>query len=163
MTDTLLRPDDRDNVRITFHSRPDLADTCLYPSRGFKDFYRSAETVEVLGVDRFAAKGSELHRHLPQEISHLMGAAGLSGEDVDIVFTHTSSSSEWHAATSIHGLANKVYDIYPYTGNIVSASIPSSLARAEEDGRLKNGDRVLFLMTSAGMSFAAGRFDQRKG
>lgn len=160
---TLLLPNYPDNFRITFHSRPDLADTCLYPSRGFSDFYRSTETAGVLGVDRFAAKGSELHRHLPLEISHLLKAANLSSRDVDIVFTHTSSSTEWHAATCRHGLANKIYDIYPRTGNIVSASIPCAMARAKEDGRLKYGDRVLFLMASAGMSFAAGRFDHRKG
>lgn len=162
-TATLLLPDDPENFRITFHSRPDLADTCLYPSRDFHDFYRSTEVAGTLGVDRFAAKGSELHRHLSEEVSYLLDEADLSREDVDIVFTHTTSSGEWLAATSIHGLSEKIYDIYPRTGNIVSASIPSALARAEEDGRLKSGDRVLFLMASAGMSFAAGRFDQKKG
>ena len=162
-TATLLLPDDPDNFRITFHSRPDLADTCLYPSQGFKRFHRSTETMGELGVDRFAAKGSELHRHLAQEISYLLKAANLSQGDVDLVFTHTSSSTEWHAATSRHGLATKVYDIYPRTGNVVSASIPCALARANEEGLLKNGDRVLFLMASAGMSFAAGSFNQRRG
>ena len=83
----------------------------------------------------------------------------VSEEGVDIVFTHTSSTKDWHAANARHGLADKIYHLYPRTGNIVSASIPGALAQAKEEGRLKAGDRVLFLMASAGMSFAAGRFD----
>jgi len=158
-TATLLLPDEPDNFRITFHSRPDLADLCLYPSTGFKDFYQPTEAVEALHVDRFAAKGSELHRNLAQEVSHLLEAADVVNEDTDIVLTHTSSSAEWHTAMSPHGLAEKIYHLYPRAGNIVSASIPAAIAQAKEEGRLNTGDRVLFLMGSAGMSFAAGRFN----
>jgi 3-oxoacyl-[acyl-carrier-protein] synthase III len=162
-TATLLRPGTSSNLSITIHSRPDLAGTCLYPSAGFNEFHRSTDAHDALGIDRFAAKGSELHRHLSAEISHLLNVANISSDDVDIVFTHTSSSAEWHAATSEHGLANKIYDIYPRTGNIVSASIPAAIARAKEEGRLNGGDRVLFLVGSAGMSFAAGRFEHLPG
>ncbi|MGQ3001744.1 MAG: 3-oxoacyl-[acyl-carrier-protein] synthase III C-terminal domain-containing protein [Hydrogenophaga sp.] len=43
-------------------------------------------------------------------------------------------------------------------GNVVSASIPAALARARLEGRVQTGDRVMFLMGSAGMSFAACTF-----
>lgn len=158
-TATLLLPDNPSNFRIAFRSRPDLADVCTVSSEGFKDFCGSSGSSEALGTNRLAAKGSELHRHLTQEVSYLLKDAKLSTKDVDIVFTHTSSATEWHAATERHGLAEKIHHIYPRTGNIVSASIPAALARAKEDGRLKAGDQVLFLMGSAGMSFAAGRFE----
>lgn len=158
-TATLLLPDNPDNFRIAFHSRPDLADVFLVPSKGFKDFCRPTKTSETLGVDRLTVKESDIHRNLVDEIASLMENTGLSGRDVDIVFTHTSSVAEWHAAIERHGLAEKIYHLYPRTGNIVSASIPGALARAKEDGRLKKGDQVLFLMGSAGMSFAAGHFN----
>lgn len=158
-TATLLRPDDPDNFHITFRSRPDLADVFTVPSRNFKNFCGPTEAEEALGVDRLTVKGSETHRNLAQEISNLLETEGLSDEAVDIVFTHTSSTTEWQTAIEQHGFGEKVYHLYPRTGNIVSASIPAALARAKEDERLKRGDRVLFLMVSAGMSFAAGKFD----
>ena len=158
-TATLLLPDNPDNFRIAFRSRPDLADVCTVSSASFKEFLGTAARLEALGEDRLAAKGSELHRHLPQELTHLLKDAQLSRKDVDIVFTHTSSATEWHAATARHGLADRIYHLYPRSGNLVSASIPAALARAKEDGRLKAGDQVLFLMGSADMSAAAGRFE----
>lgn len=158
-TATLLLPDKPGNFHIAFRSRPDLADVCTVSSEALKDFLGSANSSEVLGEDRLAARGSELHRYLTQELTYLLKDAKLSKKDVDIVFTHTSSATEWHAAMARHGLAEKIYHLYPRSGNIVSASIPAALARAKEDGRLMAGDRVLFLMGSAGMSAATGRFD----
>jgi 3-oxoacyl-[acyl-carrier-protein] synthase III len=157
-TATLLRPDKPDNFRITFRSRPDLAGLFTIPSKTFKQFTGSSEQQEVLGIDRFTVKRLDTHREFALEISRLIEEAGSSIEDVDVVFTHTSSATEWHAAVAQHGLADRLYHLYPRTGNIVSASIPAALARSQEEGRLSNGDRVLFLMGSAGMSFAAGSF-----
>lgn len=158
-TATLLLPDEPDNFRITFHSSPHLADVSTIPDKDFQDFGHLTEAMGALGIDRFAANRSELRRHLADEVFRLIESTGLSGEDVDIVFTHTSSSTEWHAATSFQGLAEKIYHLYPRTGNIVSASIPGALAQAKEERRMKTGDRVLFLMGSAGLSLAAGTFD----
>ena len=83
----------------------------------------------------------------------------LTGQEADIVLTHSSSSTEWNKVGKENGFAHKIYHTYPYTGNVVSASIPVALAQAEGIGRLKEGHRVMCLMGSAGMSFAVFTFD----
>lgn len=157
-TATLLMPDAPDNFSITFHSKPALADLCTIPGNGFEGFCEPADAIGKMGVGHFTALGGDLHFHLEQELPHLLDRLKMACEDADIVFTHTSSSAEWHKAGEKHGFAEKLYHLYPNTGNVVSASIPASLAQAKIDGRLKPEDRVVLLMGSAGMSFAAGSF-----
>lgn len=157
---TLLLPDKPDNFRIAFHSRPSLADLCTIPSHGFEGFCELTDAVGKMGVGRFTALGGEMHRHLERELPSLLNRVGAASREADIVFTHTSSSTEWHKAGERHGFSEKLYHLYPETGNVVSASIPASLARAKRDGRLLPGHQVMFLMGSAGMSFAACSFAQ---
>jgi len=157
-TATLLLPDRPDNFHIAFHSKPELADLCTVPGQGFEDYCEMTDATGKLGVGRFTALGAKLHHHLDQEIPQLLATAGVTGEEADIVLTHTSSSVDWHKAGAKHGFAEKIYHLYPRTGNVVSASIPAALARARLEGRVQTGDRVMFLMGSAGMSFAACTF-----
>lgn len=157
-TATLLLPDEPDNFQIAFHSRPELAALCMIPGNGFNDFCQPTEAPASLGVGRFSALGGELHRHFKPVLPHLLANAGRAGEDADIVFTHTFSSVAWNELGVEHGFAEKIYHLYPNSGNVVSASIPAALAQAGLEGRLKPGDRVMFLMGSAGMSFAACTF-----
>jgi 3-oxoacyl-[acyl-carrier-protein] synthase-3 len=44
-------------------------------------------------------------------------------------------------------------------GNTVAASIPMALYDAIESGRIKRGDKIMFLGTSAGMSVGAMAFE----
>lgn len=159
-TATLLRPDRPDNFLINFQSKPDLVDLCFVPGGSFGGFCQETDGANQPGAGPLNAVGHELHLQLDQALDHLFATEELSPQQADIVFTHTSSSAAWRAATARHGLADKVYDLYPRTGNIVSASIPGALALAREEGRLNAGDEVLFLMGTAGMCFAAGRFKQ---
>jgi 3-oxoacyl-[acyl-carrier-protein] synthase III len=157
-TATLLLPDSPGNFRFTFHSKPELADLCTIPMAGFEGFCELTDNVGKLGAGRFSAMGAALHHHLGQELPHLLKKAEMTGQEADIVFTHSSSSTEWNKAGQENGFAHKIFHTYPSTGNIVSASIPVALAEADGVGRLKKGQRVMFLMGSAGMSFAACTF-----
>lgn len=157
-TATLLRPDKPDNFHMTFHSRPHLAGLCTIPESGFEDFCELTDDTGTLGTGRFSALGAKLHEHLDQEIPQLLSLSGMTTCEADIVLTHTSSSKSWHEVGVRQGFAEKIYHLYPHTGNVVSASIPAALAKARCEGRVNPGDRVMFLMGSAGMSFAACNF-----
>lgn len=157
-TATLLVPDEPQNFRFTFHSRPEFADLCTIPGPGFDGFCGGSEKIGRLGVGRFTAWGAVLHEHLERELPKVIRKAAVKSDDADIVVTHSSSSTEWDKATEKHGLARKTFHIYPRTGNLVSGSIPAALACAKAEGRLRPGDRVMSLMGSAGMSFAITTF-----
>lgn len=157
-TATLLLPDDPENFRITFRSRPDLADLCMIPTAGYEGYCQPTEAVTALGEGRFNARGTELHDHMAREMPALIASAGDDPAQADIVFTHSSSTPAWTSVGRQHGFAEKIFHAYPETGNVVSASIPAAMALARQAGRLSKGDRVMCLMGSAGMSFALSRF-----
>ena len=157
-TATLLLPQRPDNFRFTFHSRPEFADLCTIPTEGFEGFCKPTYHIGRLGVGRFTAVGAALHQNLTRELPVLLAKAEVAESQADIVLTHSSSSTEWTKACEKHNFSQKIFHTYPNPGNIVSASIPTALARAKSEGRLERGTRVLSLMGSAGMSFAATTF-----
>ena len=157
-TATLLLPGKPENFSIALKSRPDLADLCMIPTAGHEGYYQVNEAVAALGEGRFTARGTELHDRLAEEIPSLIRDAGAYPEQADIVFTHSSSMPAWTGVGRQHGFAEKIFHIYPETGNVVSASIPAAMALAKKAGKLAKGDQVMFLMGSAGMSFALSQF-----
>jgi 3-oxoacyl-[acyl-carrier-protein] synthase III len=157
-TATLLLPGNADNLSITFRSKPDCADLCLIADEGHEGFFPVSPTVARLGAGRFTALGREIHEHIAEEVPLTMLESGISPMDADVVFTHASSKTAWNRIGMQHGFAEKIFHIYPETGNVGSASIPAAMALAQKAGTLVKGNRVAFLMGSAGMSFAAGKF-----
>lgn len=157
-TATLLLPSAADNVSITFHSKPVLADLCMIAVSGYQGYFDMKPALAQFGEGRFIAHGAKLHDQLAEEIPFLIRKSKINMADNDIVFTHSSSTAAWDKVGKEHGFADKIFHIYPQTGNVVSASIPAAMALAKRAGKLVKGHRVAFLMGSAGMSFAASRF-----
>jgi len=139
-----------------FHSKPELADKCMIPTKAYKSFCGLSVAGNMSGVEAFTSYGKVLHDHagleLPKVIDH------IDTSQVDIVFTHASSKTDWQEYCDRAGLGDKVHHIYHETGNLVSASIPAAMDSAIMSGRLKRGDRVLCWVGSAGMSFASIAF-----
>ncbi|MBN2797878.1 MAG: ketoacyl-ACP synthase III [Deltaproteobacteria bacterium] len=80
--------------------------------------------------------------------------AGLTPDDIDLVVPHQASGKAVSAIERFGYPMDKVVDIVEEYGNCVAASIPMALATAVAQGRLKRGDKVLFLGTGAGLSVA---------
>lgn len=157
-TATLLLPQDSENFTIAFHSKPDLADLCMIPLSGSRGYYKDCAAVAKLGENRFNARGAELHEHLLEELPVLIEQSRITPAAADIVFTHTSSTPAWNKVGDRYGFSEKIFHIYPETGNVVSASVPAAMAKAKDEGKLTKGKQVAFLMGSAGMSFAISEF-----
>src|SRR5690606_20547141 len=79
-------------------------------------------------------------------------------EDVTALFTHASSQRHWQGMADKGGLGHAVHHVFARTGNIVSASVPAAIASAVEQDVLRQGDRAVGWVGSAGMSFAAFSF-----
>jgi len=157
-TATLLLPHEPDNFQFTFHSKPELADLCTIPVSGYESFCRPGDGVGKLGIDQFTAFGSQLHEHLDRELPKVLKSTGINIDDVDIVFVHTSSKTEWQRYGEGSGIGEKIYHAYGEVGNVVSASIPAAMALGKTERRLRRSDRVLCWMGSAGMSFSTNNF-----
>ena len=106
----------------------------------------------------FAMDGKELFRlasrHFGTFVADLLARAGWDHGDVDLVIPHQASPAGLAHMIRQTGFApDRVIRIAASHGNQIAASIPFALDIARREGRLCPGMRVLFLGTSAGISF----------
>ncbi|MBB3257330.1 3-oxoacyl-[acyl-carrier-protein] synthase III [Paraburkholderia bannensis] len=156
-TATLVVPKEPDNFEFVFRGKPAAADFCTIPIHGYEGYCHPTERVGRNGDMRFTSYGHELHKN-SDEITEVFGKLSVPKSAIDIVFTHASSKAAWHGYGVKAGIEDKMFHIYPETGNLVSASIPAALAMAKDSGRLKRGDRAACWVGSAGMSFNVSSF-----
>lgn len=86
-------------------------------------------------------------------IEHLFNGSGLSMDQIKMVIPHQAS---WAAMKIIRKKLNveetRFMSIIENYGNMISASIPLALFEAVKQDRIKRGDHILLLGTSAGLS-----------
>ena len=119
------------------------------------DFHR--EPAEFAANSLFAMRGAALYQLTSQAapgfIARLLEKAGWKQSEVDLVVPHQASP---HALTHIVRrcgfAAERVVDLAAEMGNHAAASLPITLFKAREAGRLETGMKVLLLGTSAGVS-----------
>lgn len=156
-TATLLVAKEPDNFSFAFRAKPVVSDLCTIPIPGYEGFCHPSERIGKNGEMRFTSFGHDLHKN-SDELSAVLTKLPVPKKDIDIVFTHASSKAAWHGYGEKAGIEDKMFHIYPETGNLVSASIPAAISLAKDSGSLKRGDRVMCWVGSAGMSFNASSF-----
>ena len=92
-------------------------------------------------------------RHMPGFFERLLGAAGVTLDDIDLVVPHQASAHALHLMRRRLGVpSEKLVDLLAERGNQVSASIPSMLDYALTSGRARKGDLILLIGTAAGIT-----------
>jgi acyl-CoA:acyl-CoA alkyltransferase len=158
-TVTLLSHEDPDNFRFSFISRPDLSDLCTISLPGWQSFCEPVQTMTQTGGHyQFSSYGAALHGEGGIEAVRAFNSENLATCNVDFIFTHTSSSTQWRNYGNIVGASEKIHQISNQTGNIASASIPTGLVNAHEQGALQRNFICLGWQGSAGMAFSAMKF-----
>ena len=75
------------------------------------------------------------------------------------LISHSSNFNGWSSAAQWAGFsAEKHMNVYENYGNIVSCSVPASLATAHSQGQLQTGDKINVWTGAAGSSFFAFQF-----
>jgi len=106
--------------------------------------------MDAFGIFKAAA------RRVPPLMDAALAEAGLTRESVDVVVAHQASRPGLdHVKKLVGGDPGRVIDLFNDHGNQIAASLPTALARAHDEGRLKPGATVLLLGTAAGISAAA--------
>lgn len=123
-------------TKINYHTQPD-------------DFAQNAW---------FSMDGKELFRlssrHFKGFVKDLLDKANWALEDVDIIVPHQASPAGLaHMIKQVGVPEEKVVNIAADYGNQIAASLPFALDFATKDGRIKPASKILFLGTSAGVSF----------
>ena len=79
--------------------------------------------------------------------------ANCSPSDIDWLFTHQVSMHTFKViCKAIHVKSHKAISVFERFGNTAAASIPLSLACAEQQGILKKGDKIAVVGLAAGIS-----------
>ena len=120
------------------------------------DFAAQPETFRDHAL--FAMDGKELFRlasrHFGGFVADLLARAGWAHGDVDLVIPHQASPAALaHMIRQTGFPPDRVVQIAAAYGNQIAASIPFALDLARREGRVRPGMRLLFLGTSAGVSF----------
>jgi 3-oxoacyl-[acyl-carrier-protein] synthase-3 len=97
---------------------------------------------------------------VPQAIRSLLGQRGLTPADLDLLVLHQSNLRMIEAimASLELPMERTVTTIETY-GNTAAASIPLTLQKALELGRLKPGSRVMLCGFGGGLSWGAALLD----
>jgi 3-oxoacyl-[acyl-carrier-protein] synthase III len=92
--------------------------------------------------------------YLPGFLEQLTRKAAIATKDLDLLILHQASSFSLNAVQKHLGFASeKMIRIFADYGNQIAASIPHTLDRAITSDRIRRGDRIMLLGTSAGISF----------
>lgn len=104
--------------------------------------------------------GSAVFKHavtaMADAASDVLSSAGLTAADLDLVVPHQANRRIITAMADRLGLPmEKVFMNLQKYGNTSSGTIPIALAEAVAEGRLHEGDRVLFAAFGGGLSWGA--------
>ena len=152
-TATIVTADDTHSWVFKNTTRNELYDLCSVMAPHFEDTSPIASRrLAPDGPGWFTSWAAELSENgIPLAIDTYK-KSGVEPGHVDILFTHASGTKDWRTIAKKLGLDNKLFDIHPRCGNLVSASVPAAMALAEKDGVLHRGQNIALLVASAGMT-----------
>ena len=94
-------------------------------------------------------------RLIPPFLDEFSKKLGWNTLDYDLVIPHQASGQGMKLLTHLGFPPERVFAHIHERGNCIAASIPLALTEAFEAGRIRRGDKVLLLGTSAGLSIGA--------
>ena len=124
--------------------------------------YNPNTDYHALNLDdcRFVMDGPQIYKlaskTMPTFLAGFFDELGMELNDFDYVIPHQASKPAVELlARKMNVAEGKYAQDYTRYGNTVAASIPLSLLRAQEEGVIKPGDRVLLVGTAAGLTLGA--------
>ncbi len=158
-TATVLVASDND-WNFHFRSAPGMATRCTLPLAGYEEFCENDGRIGLNGVNGFVSFGLDLQRSAIEYLPQLIGETIPDVQVPDLWFPHTTTLEPYRrVALGLNIHPEKVYTKgFPAYGNLVSASIPTAMHLAMEQGKLRRGHNVVWCPASAGMSYATVQF-----
>jgi len=96
-------------------------------------------------------------------LAGLLAKTGLKIEDLDVVIPHQAGAKIIARGMALAGVPpDKVYLCLQDVGNTGAPAVQLALARAEEEGRLRDGDLVALVAFGTGWNYGAAAFRYRK-
>jgi 3-oxoacyl-[acyl-carrier-protein] synthase-3 len=126
---------------------------------GLADVITASHQDRLLRVDGHEIFQTAVKR-LAESTVAAIARAGWEIEDVDLFVYHQASARILCAVGErLHLPSEKVADYIGEAGNTSAASIPLTLGLLREDGRLRDGQRLLVAAIGAGFTWGAGTIE----
>ncbi len=95
-------------------------------------------------------------RKMVETLDEVMGAAGLTADDIDLFIPHQANKRIIDYAAEQAGLPKEkvVINVERY-GNTSAATVPIALSEAYDEGRVSPGDTLAFVAFGAGLTWGA--------
>jgi 3-oxoacyl-[acyl-carrier-protein] synthase III len=144
-------------VTTLLRTYPSAYEACGIGAGGTRFDYRR-EADAFAAHSQFAMDGKALFRltalHFRPFVDQLLARTGWRKDEVDLVVPHQASPAALAHMVRQCGFADgQVINVAADYGNQIAASIPFALDLARQGGRIRAGAKVVFLGTSAGVSF----------
>ncbi|KOU42743.1 3-oxoacyl-[acyl-carrier-protein] synthase III C-terminal domain-containing protein [Streptomyces sp. WM6378] len=153
--------EDDDGFDADFRTHGEARDLCFVPLPGFDAYF--AKKPAAAGEPRplqFVSFGLSLMEFGTRKlIEHYRQEPRFEEFKADLVFGHSASDgASRHVVTECGIDAAKYRFHHARHANTVAAAVPVSMSEALRDGELAEGDRVLLLVASAGITTALASF-----
>ncbi|MEZ4319686.1 MAG: ketoacyl-ACP synthase III [Myxococcota bacterium] len=136
---------------------PSGAELAELPGSGTR--YPPEDPETPAGSTKFRMNGPRIYRlasaHLRAVVDEVLEPHGLTPEQVDVCIPHQASGPALQAMRAANVAGGNLIDLIPRYGNCIAAGVPMALHEAVTTGRVKRGDKVLFVGTGAGLHSAA--------
>ncbi len=91
-------------------------------------------------------------KKLPEMLNEFLEKNNLKIEDIDMIIPHQASPAMPLIMSKLGIAEEKYINIVSEYGNMVSASVPSTLYFALKENKIKRGDKILLIGTAAGLT-----------
>lgn len=161
-TATILTASEKDdNFETSFRTWGEKRDLCFVPLSNFEGYFgKPVELEGGLKPMQFVSFGLRLMEFGTRKLIEHYGECPRFGEfDADVIFGHSASDGMSAYVLDGCGLEQKKFQFnHQRFANTVSASIPLGMSDALKNGVLNDGDRVLLLTASAGVTTGLTKF-----
>jgi 3-oxoacyl-[acyl-carrier-protein] synthase III len=136
----------------------DAFDTCMIPLAN-ADAFLEADLGPVPQAGRFMSHGDRLFRRAIMETVDICRRklAEIGSDEINLFILHGASERASEIVRQALGAPkHKWLCGHTVFGNTVSMSMPTALRHAEDKGLIRRGDRIMFVVASAGISAGYG-------
>ncbi|MCC3769317.1 3-oxoacyl-ACP synthase III family protein [Streptomyces sp. UNOC14_S4] len=150
-----------EGFEASFRTWGEKRDLCFVPLPNFADYF--GKEVEAAGTVRplqFVSFGLSLMEFGTRKlIEHYRDLPRFEEFKADLVLGHSASDGAGRHVVEACGIDPATYRFdHRHHANTVSASVPVSMSEAVTSGELTEGDRVLLMAASAGVTTALAKF-----
>ncbi len=164
-TATVLTADDKKTDpqpwEITYNADNDLANLCLFPLSWptNSDFQIGDLDTSGQGSGIFTCYGNEMQTKSTTQFVRFLYKSIEDIQRADIFLPHTQTYKAYaHLMRFLNVKQDKLFSVYPDLGNVVTCSLPATIAKAVEADRLHRGDKVFMAMPASGLSMSTYSF-----